>query len=276
MLVDARNCIYRAIYAGLSDQYFVKSKHDFAVIFFRFISTYLNKFKPNNVHFFWDPPKNTLWRKVIYPDYKEKREVKEGMDELLERNSKICAEILAAANCRNYKKKRQEADDLIFAFCRQYVGSKMLIISSDGDFRQIMYMMRNVDIYNPNSKDGSLTKMPEVDPVDERSLTGEKGDNIVGYPRIGPATAAKIIKDPSRRKKLYEDYGRKTYTRNRMLIDLTICPYLVKNLGYVTKVMAEDTYYDEDKIKAIIQKYKVRGLTGELRRTVLPFKFIGK
>jgi 5'-3' exonuclease len=275
MLIDARNALYRAIYAGLSDEQFTRSKHDSCVIFFRFVATYLHKFKTKAVHFFWDAPKDTIWRKAICEDYKEGRDVKADVDALLKRNSEICRAIIAAANCRNYARTRQEADDLIFAFCRHNSGSKILIVSSDSDFKQILWLMRFVDIYNPNNKNGKLADAPDHDPVDLRSLAGERGDNIVGYPKIGPVRAAKLMADPKKRQKLFDDFGKKMYLRNRALIDLTLCPYLLKNISYILKMMSSDIKYDDARIRSIIQKYRVRGLSGEIKRSILPFKFLG-
>ena len=68
LLIDGKNCIYRAIYAGLSDKKFVEKKYHPAVIFFRFITSYVYQYRPKNVHIFWDAPKETLWRKKSYPE----------------------------------------------------------------------------------------------------------------------------------------------------------------------------------------------------------------
>lgn len=282
MLIDARNAIYRAIYAGLTDSSFTNNSMDHVVILFRFIASYVQRFKPKQVHFFWDAPKDTLWRKSIDKDYKEGRDVTHNgkyadvdIDGLLRRSTEICMDLVPCINSRNYKLDKQEADDLIYAFCKQNTASKILIVSSDGDFKQIPFHMKWVDLFNP-MRGESLVDIPEDDPVEIKSLTGEKGDNIIGYPRIGPKTAHKIVHDVSRRKKLFNDMGKVTYMRNKILVDLSLCPKLARNILYVLETMLKDTEYNNSMIMNIIQKYKVKGLSGEIKRTILPFKFLNK
>jgi len=283
LLLDGRNAVYRAVYAALSDDQFMKSGYDCCVVFFRFVSYYLNQYKSKRVHIFWDAPKEDLWRRKIYEDYKGGRDTSRGgkyieynVDALVSRCISITTEILNQSNCANYYRDKQEADDLIYAFCRLNVGSKMLIVSSDGDFKQIPFMMRNIDIYNPLNKNDGLAEINlDVNPVDIKCFSGERSDNIIGYPQIGPKRARILVTDHSRRKKFFAEYGRKTYLFNRILIDLTMCPYLFANLSYVERKMSSELKYDEKAIRDIIQKYKVRGLLGEINRVILPFKFLG-
>ena len=281
MLIDARNAIYRAIYAGLSDRAFLASGNDSAVILFRFISSYLSKHKSRAIHYFWDAPKEKIWRRAIYKEYKDGRDNSHGgkydkydIDEMLSRTCTILKEIADVTNSRNYMMDRQEADDLIFAFCRQNANDKIIIISSDGDFKQIPFLFRNIDIFNPLSKSGSILPKEEVDPVEVKAFSGEKSDNIDGYYGIGPVKATALATSYKKRQAFFETHGRKTFLRNRALIDLSLCPYLLKNMNYVTKIMSKDTYYCEEKIRNIIQKYKIRGLSGEITKSLLTFKFL--
>lgn len=283
MLIDGKNAVYRAIYAGLSDEQFVKSKVDFSVIFFRFISSYFRKLKPKQVHLFWDAPKEQLWRKKVWPDYKDGRDTSRNgkydidVDQQAVRCCEIIKELTQYMNFRNYYRNHQEADDLIYAFCRANTADKIIIISSDGDFKQIAYNMADVDLYNPLGKSSKFVEIDQdVDPVDVKCYSGEDGDNIIGYPKIGPKRALMMSKDPNKRLKLFEDYGRKTYLRNRALIDLSLCPYLFQNFNYVHKHMVSPICYDEKAVNDIIQKYKITGLRGEITNTVLPFKHLGE
>jgi len=237
MLIDSRNAIYRAIYAGLGDKNFKESGQDFSVIFFRFIGYYLSRFRSDSVHFFWDAPKKTIWRRSLLGSYKDGRigghETKYpdvNIDDLLERCTKICMEIINYCNGRNYLRDNQEADDLIYAFCRYNIGSSMIIISSDGDFKQIPYMFRNVDLYNPMIKDGKILEIEKVNPIEVKSFSGEKADNISGYPQIGPVRALKLATDSKFREDFFNLQGRKRYLLNRALIDLSLCPYQLANI----------------------------------------------
>jgi 5'-3' exonuclease len=284
MLIDSRNAVYRAIYAGLADQNFMASQADFSVVFFRFISSYIQKYRPSHVHFFWDAPKSEIWRKGIMKDYKEGRDTSlagrytaEDIERILTRTTQICMELAPFLGCRNYEQRRQEADDLIFAFCR-LKHDRTIIISSDGDFKQIAYLFAHVDVYNPLNKDkGELYKVDhsEPDPVEIKSLTGEVSDNIRGYRGIGPVKARVLATDSVRRVEFFKVHGEEIYLRNRALIDLSLCPFLLHNIAHIHEKLAQKVVFDLPKLREIIQKYKVKGLMGEVNRVLLPFKFMG-
>lgn len=274
MAIDGRNCIYRAIYAGLSENN--QESVDPVVIFFRFISSYLMKYKSNSIHFFWDSPKEKVWRRRIYPAYKDgrvnARHEEFDIEEMLSRCTTIVMEMINILNSRSYARDGQEADDLIYAFCRQCANNKILIISSDGDFKQIPYLYHNIDLFNPLSKLGTVLPRENVDPVEVKSFSGEKSDNIDGYCQIGPVRARSLVCDLKKREEFFKIHKRKTYLRNRALIDLSLCPYLLANINYVIKVMTKDIKYDEPEIRNIIQKYKVKGLSGEISKSLMAFR----
>lgn len=279
MLIDTRNCLYRSVYAGLADKRFIDSQADYSVIFFRFMNSYINKFKPKNVLFFWDSPKSTVWRKAIYPEYKAGRIARnENIDEILSRQTNIMNDLIPFINCKNVTKANQEADDLIYAFCHTMPNVKSLIVSSDNDFKQICYRYNNIDLYNPLSKSDEdlYQRDEECDPVELKCFMGEDGDNIQGYDKVGPVTALKIVKDFNLRKKFFETHGKEIYILNKKLVDLSLCPHLQDNIMYVHDVMAADSTFKMNEIMNIISKYKIKGLMGEIKKTILSFKFLGK
>jgi len=269
MLVDTRNALYRAIYAGLKEP-----DDNGILIFFKFMASYIRKFKPASVHFFWDEKKANVWRTKIYNEYKANRNLKEKeqIDSLLEKYTKIISELVTVCGCRSYFVPKQEADDLIYAFCRQNIGDKIIIVSSDGDFRQLVFSFRNVDLYNPMGKDGKLYAIEDVNPIELKCYMGEKSDNIPGYMGIGPVKSKKLITDVKFREKLFKDCGSRTYIRNKVLIDLSLCPYTLRNIKSIIKTMMEPVKYDTREIIRIIQKYKVKGMMGEISSSLLPFK----
>jgi DNA polymerase-1 len=270
MLVDIRNALYRAIYAGMKE-----SNEDYSiVIFFRFMASYIRQLKPSSVNFFWDDSRHNVWRTKIYSEYKGNRDLKdrEKVDLLLERQSEIVNEIAQICGCRNYFVSKQEADDLIYAFCKQNLGSKMIIVSSDGDFRQLVYSFRDVQLYNPMGKDGRIYESDGVNPIEVKCFMGEKTDNIPGYPGIGPVKSKKLVTDYDYRRKFLDDNGIGIYIRNKALIDLSLCPYTLRNMKVVINTMQKPVKYDISGIIKIIQKYKVKGLLGEMSTSLLPFK----
>jgi 5'-3' exonuclease len=279
MVIDTRNAIYRAIYANLSD----RNNQDIEdiVILFRFISSYIHRLKPKNIHFIWDCPKAQVWRKRVLPEYKEGRDLTHdgkheqgGIDESLVRCTTVLGEMIPHLNARSYAVEKQEADDLIYAFCKQMNASKTIIISSDGDFKQIPYHFKNVSLFNPLAKDKQLFEhgMDDLDVVELKCFMGERADNIHGYYQIGPVRAKVLVDDLKKRSEFFKENDTEIYLRNRALIDLSLCPYLLKNMYYITEIISEEPKFDQTALRGIIQKYKVRGLLGEYTRVILPFK----
>lgn len=285
MLIDARNAAYRAVHAGLCDEFFKKTGQDFSVIYFRFLSTYIRRFKPDAVHMFWDAPKTELWRKAIWPTYKEGRDTSNkygpeiDVGAIIERTCEVVTALAPYINVRNYYRPRQEADDLIYTFCRLHRTGSLVIVSSDGDFKQIPFMFANVDLFSPMTKEGregQVAKIDgDVDPVEIKCFTGEKTDNILGYSQIGPVRAEELIKDNKKRNTFLDTRGHEIYRRNRALVDLSLCPYMLHNMTYIQEVLSTDVAFDIPKMREVIQTYKVKGLMGEISGVLLPFKFVG-
>jgi DNA polymerase-1 len=278
MLVDSKNCIYRAIHAGLADPNFMKTKADFVVVYFRFLSAYINKFRPRSVHFFWDVPKEEVWRRELYKEYKDGREHKvPEAEEYLRRTSEIVRGLMPYINSREYICDRQEADDLIYAFCKLNPKKKIIIISSDGDFKQLAHYNLDIDLYNPLAKKIRIyDRSEDIDPVEEKCLTGDKSDNLNGYDQIGEVRARQVVADFKFRKELFKKQGSDLYDLNRKLIDLSLCPYISKNMIYVADKLSEDVKFSYPNIVSTIQKYKVKGLMSEMSKTILSFKFLEK
>jgi 5'-3' exonuclease len=286
LLIDVKNALYRAIYSGIipdlnRNQAMLRDvtpAHPLTT-FFRFMAKYINMFKPKNVHFFWDCKQERLWRKRIYPEYKAGRDhSRAGVDveAILKNSSEAFMEMIPHLNSRSYQLDHQEADDLIYAFCRQFRNSKTVIVSNDSDFVQIAYLFNSVDVYCPMGKKKGIVQVPTVDPVIVKSLMGETGDNIEGYNKIGIVTATKIASDHKIRADFFSKNDGTMYRRNRVLIDLTLCPYLLQNLFYVDEVMVQPTKFDMKAIYDIIQRYKVKGLAGEVAQVIYPYKHVGK
>jgi 5'-3' exonuclease len=278
MIIDAKNNLYRAIYAGLSESYPDPPKNSPITIFFRFINYYCQRFKPTNVLFFWDDKKEKIWRRKIYPEYKEGRSLSQGkydpklVENFLHNGEIIIKEMIKELGCRNFQGERQEADDLIYAFCKVYHGKKMIIISSDGDFKQIIYHFKHIDLFSPNNQEKKMYEVENEDPIEIKCLMGENGDNIPGYERIGPIKAKLITHDVNKKKELFEKFGEEIYWRNKVLIDLSICPFLLLNMKSIHNTMMENIEVNEKSLRDIIQKYKVKGMILEVPNLMQSFR----
>lgn len=186
----------------------------------------------------------------------------------------MCQEIINHVGCKNYDYEGQEADDLIYAFCRLRRKDRILIISRDGDFQQIPYLFPNVDLFDPMCKEDDVWKVDDADPVDLKCFEGDTGDNIIGYDDIGPVRARQLVLEDDRRTNFFKTHGEEKFLFNRILVDLTLCPYVLQNLSYVDNILRSKTSFDIKKIHEIIIKHKVRGLAGSISSSILPFKFL--
>jgi 5'-3' exonuclease len=286
MLVDGRNALYRAIYAGINDDKFKESGADYFAIFTRFMYYYYNAFKPKNVHIFWDDKTENLWRTKLLPDYKGTRD-NSDISDLLNRQFKLVLDIGKFMGFRQYFRAAQEADDLIYAFCRT-TKEPTIIVSSDGDMKQIPYWMDHVDLYNPITKGRSrgvkIEAVPGIDVTIMKSLTGDKSDNIKGYHMVGKvkgklftsnliernnflASDKAIILEDGNKKKVSSD----TLKLNRQLIDLNLCPDLLDNMMYVEQRRTSKTVYSYKEIVTRLRDNSVKGVIDEADKYIVPF-----
>jgi 5'-3' exonuclease len=289
MLIDGKNAVYRALFAGYSDRQFRKKGHDYFVILIRFVSNYISLFRPASVHIFWDAPRSKIWRKQVVDTYKDHRtdkykELDIDIHKELARQIKVAIKVFGWLNCRQYYRVGMEADDLIYAFC-SVSGDDTIIVSSDQDFRQITQKMDHVHLYNPLAKKQQVEPRPTEDIVVMKSLMGDKSDNLAGYYNIGPKRSTKLASDLKARTEFLESdkavamidgklewVGDKIFKRNRKIIDLAWCPEVSENCEYVENKMTAEIRLDIGRVKSIAQKDRIRGLLADLQRYTRLFK----
>jgi 5'-3' exonuclease len=136
----------------------------------------------------------------------------------------------------------------------------------------VVYRMGNVKLYD-HCKDKFL-ESSDFDPVIQKALSGDKSDRIEGYYKIGPVNGAKLARCLSKRHDFLRDKGRSVFIRNTLLVDLSLCPHLLKNELYVHRVLATDLKYDKKQIQELSLQHRVSGLVEEYQRIVLPFKVL--
>lgn len=270
ILIDGKNIAYRAAAASRSNEY---NTHP-STIFIRMLDKWRRIYNPANWHVFWDVPKETLWRKDIFPEYKEGRpNYDEIYSECLKSAQTVTIQVLNYMGITQYIKKREEADDLIYAFALEFEDSKNIIISSDGDITQIPYHLKHlkVDLHNPHKKDQALVPVPKYDPVIVKSLSGDSADNIPNYRLVADKTACKIINKGL--DEFLDKKGRDLFERNKKLIDLSLNPNLDDNREFVRNMKINDKF-DLKKIKVLIDKHNIKGMRSEMISKIKPFKNI--
>jgi 5'-3' exonuclease len=275
LIIDAKNMLYRAIYSARSDQNFKSSGHHPINIVLHILTYYREKFQPEQIHVFWDSPRDHTWRR--------KETIVQGLVDLTE----ISTMLFSNMGIRQYYRSLMEADDLIYAFCKLNPQEPSVIVSSDSDLNQIPFHFSNVSVYHPTKKKDTVEPRPKHDPIPRKCLIGDKSDNIFGYHRVGKVTAGRLTEDTEKlhefflsEKAIVQDYdsgqqvvvGPRRFLENLQLIDLSLCPHLLDNLGYVLSKQFKPVKFDLKNVRNLISKYKLRGVTADIPRYISPFK----
>jgi len=270
LLVDARNALYRAIYAVKADRRHTIKYHYF-VIFLRQLSSWIGRFNPSSVHIFWDAPKTKVWRRLVLETYKDRSNSQyvEDISEDLAITTRVAMEILPFMNVRQYFKAQMEADDLIYAAVNTIHPSDSVIISTDSDMIQMPFVYPTVEVWDPKKQE--MMSVPHINPAAQKALMGDKADSIDGYRGIGPKKSAAMLEGVQSLNEFLQTQGSQLYYRNLLLIDLSLCPRLLANRKYVWSTMQKPIMWDKKKIDELVGKYKVMGFISEETDLLPPF-----
>jgi 5'-3' exonuclease len=271
LLVDARNALYRAIYATKHDKRFDVKYHYF-VIFLRQLTSWIRRYDPVSVHVFWDAPRATVWRREMAPKYKDRDNSQyiEDISEELASTTTVAQAFLEKMAVRQYSRKRMEADDLIYSAVAALHPIPTVIVSTDSDMVQIPYRFNSSTVFHPQKQEE--VDVPNVDPVMQKALVGDKADSIAGYKGIGPVKSSKMLADPAVLEEFLKGEDRKIFGMNMALIDLSLNPFCLANKLYVLRRLAEEVEFSKSDIDALTRKYKVNGLMQEYSNLIPPFK----
>lgn len=277
LFIDGKNTAYRALFASKGNQESTGSGYHPFVVWLRFVRMWIEKFKPTAVHVFWDCPKNEVWRKRLYPKYKDNRDSNSHLQEVADEMAmmvRVGIELLPYLNTRVYRRDRQEADDLIYSACRVITPEKAIVISSDGDMLQLPWNMAHISCYEPRLN--KMLNTPDVSPVMQKALMGDTSDNIEGYRGIGEVKSKQLCLDRRNFAEFLKVKGDLQYKLNSALIDLSLNPHRLNNDLYVQHMLAKPPIYDRDQVVAKIAEYKIRGLHQEFSRVIVPFKLLNE
>lgn len=290
LLIDGRNVLYRALFAEIShiapgEEVREGKPGQIFRVYLKFLREYLNRFKPKEVHVFWDDKSANLWRRELYSEYKSNRKhVTPGLAALLSRYFNLSLMVLENLGVRQYLRDRQEADDLIYAFCK-VTQEPSCLVSSDSDLKQIAQKMSHIDIYGPMAKDSEdPVKIPEFDIVTQKCLMGDDSDNIMGYAGIGEKRAAALARDA----KAMEEFlasdravvaegdqkvkvGKALFESNLSLIDLSRSPHVDENVEYISWAKDRDVAYNHAELIRVLRKYNLSAVLEDVHTTCVPF-----
>ena len=213
LFLDAYNLIYRAR-SG-----FAMGDYPVVYNFFRQLRPLVEKFNPDKVYFVLEG--NPKFRKQLTEGLYKGNRTSAG-DDFHRQKAAIINIVSELFPFETVRHPDLECDDAIatLAIFHSKKGDRVNIVSSDSDFIQLLNI-ENVDIslYNPVKK--KFIEKPDYDYVTWKALRGDNTDNISGIPGIGDKTAEKLVKNPDKLSKLFENAEkRKIFERNVNLIRL--------------------------------------------------------
>lgn len=202
--------------------------------FFKSLHMYIDRFNPDKVFITFDNGHSEL-RDKLNPNYKGHRKNISIDYESLQKQKAEIMKILRYLRINyifdKHKLYNYEGDDfLAYLVLTKFTKDKITIVSSDKDFNQLLN--DNVKIFSPRKEEyvrvDNCKELFGYDPketVDYLSLVGDKSDDIVGYPGMGP----KKTRDFLDKWGTIENYLKsnndqkmsEVYEKNKKLIDLT-------------------------------------------------------
>lgn len=205
---------------------------------------YISYLKPDKTIIAFD---NNSWRKTYYPLYKENRNAKKEKDEYLDLFYNTLNEIKEIL--KNYTNLKvidvhgAEGDDII-AVLTEYIytndpKAKIIILSTDKDFHQLLKFGKNIKIFDPYKKEYKNIQYSKKE-LYEKIIKGDRSDNIPNiYPRMKKEIFENIVSD--------EKHLKEEFKKIKKLKE--------KQIYYIGKLFDEDlpSNLSDDEYKEIIQ-----------------------
>ena len=234
IIIDGNNLLYRIFWTSN----FKISESDSpgqVFLFLRSLKSYVDKYQPTDIYCTWDKkldwPSTNFRKEATSVEYKAGRDDEKFKDvfEFLEQ----IIDVISLLGVKNIYPKRMEADD-VMAYLAHNLPGTSVVVTTDKDLLQVV--SNNVTVFNPiKKKEITLNNFEEYTGVKKqyylsyRAVTGDKSDNINGFPRFGIKRFLKLehknvsnndewalLRGDSITEEQYE-----IYKRNWQLMDLT-------------------------------------------------------
>ncbi len=203
LLVDGHNLLFRMFY-GMPDNFYSPDGNKYNALygFVCALDRVLGMIQPSRVFVSFDSP-DCGDRRELDADYKANRPDYSEMspDECPFTQLPAIYDALRHMNIPFAEIHGCEADDVLASYAVQYAGDfDVVILSTDKDYWQLV--SERVSILNYHGYDSTLVTPPTVrqkygvEPgqfADWKCLVGDKSDNIVGVPGVGPKNAAALL-----------------------------------------------------------------------------------
>lgn len=277
LIIDGDNMLHRAYhkYGGFTNTSGKPSSMIFGFPYM--VRTALTRFKPTKVYAVFDGGRSKH-RLDILPEYKN-RDQKLGFDyENFQEQKATIKQLMIDLAITVVWGPHYEADDLIYMLCRKHRDDKVVILSGDKDFHQLI--SDNISIYSPHKEIELTTKnlrnhfgYEPWEVVDYLCLTGDKSDKIPGYGGVGEIRAKQFISKFGSIKNFLLSYNSSmgktldpnklaiVYKQNRTLIDLAYFYRKFHRKKVELPVLNPDPILKLAAIAMVAREYEVTTLT---------------
>ena len=190
IIIDGNNLLYRIFWTS-NFKIDESDSPGQIFLFLRALKSYVDKFQAKNVYCTWDKkldwPSTNFRKEAAGVEYKAGRDDDKFKDvfEYLEN----IIEIISLLGVKNIYPKRMEADDVMAWLARTLPG-QYVVVTTDKDLLQLVN--NKITVFNPiKKKEVTLSNFEEYTGVRKeyymsyRVVTGDKSDNIQGFPRFG-------------------------------------------------------------------------------------------
>jgi len=247
LLIDANSLIHRSFHALPP---FTSPKGEPTGALYGLSSILLKIIKEQKPDYWaaaFDRPEPTF-RKKLFKEYKAQRP--KAPDELISQLIRA-HEVFEKFGIKTFEQPGFEADDLIAALAKHFKDEKDLkavILTGDLDTLQLVEDgkvevetpkkgVSEIMIYNRKAVQERYGLNPEQLP-DYKALVGDKSDNILGVPGIGPKTASRLLQEYETLDNLYkilkekkiEEFPKKNQKLFQKLLDNEEAAYFSKKL----------------------------------------------
>jgi 5'-3' exonuclease len=223
LILDLHNFIWRASVSFNSNP---NANKDYVMIFnfFRNLRALVEIFSPDKIFAVCEG--HPKFRYDLFAAYKANRIVKnaakqETVDKFFHVRNEI-VRLLSYLPITLCRAADYEADDVIATLVDNMKDEKLVVVSNDSDYIQLLQKgYKHLEIYNPMKKE--MMKAPTYPYVVWKCLNGDKSDNIPGL--LKPKKALECASNPEEFKKFMEiEENRSNFNINRQLIEFRIVP----------------------------------------------------
>ena len=227
LIVDGNNLVNASYFVSKSRNELATQEETVEIVISIFktqIAKLKRDFFTDKVYIAWDGRNGAKWRKEVLPEYKANRN-KNGKEDLFECLNQ-CREL---EENNNFLFDAFEGDDVVYALCRAIDNDEKIIISADKDFLQVVQEGLASKLFNQVSK--QYREIPEISSIIEKSICGDKSDNLLGVRGKGIAFVKKFVK----RQVFLNEQEKEVFEKHKLVIGLRNNPCKDELLELVKK-----------------------------------------